>query len=46
MGNPAAETLKVKILQIDGREHVYTYGWFMLMYGRNQHNSVKQLSSK
>ena len=23
----------------------YTYGWFMLMYGRNQHNIVKQLSS-
>ena len=21
-----------------------TYGWFMLMYGRNQHNIVKQLS--
>ena len=19
--------------------HVYTYGWFMLMYGRNQHNT-------
>ena len=25
-------------------EHMYTYGSFMLMYGRNQHNSVKQLS--
>ena len=24
---------------------VYTYGWFMLMYGRNQHNTVKQLAS-
>ena len=23
---------------------MYTYGWFMLMYGRNQHNIVKQLS--
>ena len=23
---------------------IYTYGWFMLMFGRNQHNSVKQLS--
>ena len=22
----------------------YTYGWFMLLFGRNQHNSVKQLS--
>ena len=28
-----------------GRGHMYTYGWFMLMYGRNQYNSVKQLSS-
>jgi len=27
-----------------GRGHVYTYGWFMLMYGRNSHNIVKQLS--
>ena len=25
--------------------HVYVYGWFMLFYGRNQHNIVKQLSS-
>ena len=23
---------------------MYTYGWFMLMYGRSQHNIVKQLS--
>ena len=22
-----------------------TYGWFMLIYGRNQHNIIKQLSS-
>ena len=28
-----------------GRGRVYTYGRFMLMYGRNQHNVVKQLSS-
>ena len=28
-----------------GRRHMYTCGWFMLMYGRNQHNIVKQLSS-
>ena len=33
----------------DGRgnqdgEHVYTRGGFMLMYGRNQHNIVKELS--
>ena len=27
-----------------GRIHVYTYGWFTLLYGRNQHNTVKQLS--
>ena len=28
-----------------GRGHMYTYGWFMLMYGKNQHNIVKQLSN-
>ena len=26
------------------RGHMYTYGWFMLMFGRNENNSVKQLS--
>ena len=26
-----------------GRGHMYTCGWFMLMYGRNQHNIVKQI---
>ena len=26
-----------------GRGHRYTYGWFMLMFGRNQHNTIKQL---
>ena len=25
-------------------EDMYTYGWFMLMFGRNQHKSIKQLS--
>ena len=25
--------------------HRYTYGWFMLMFGRNQHNIIKRLSS-
>ena len=30
---------------VGGRyEHMYTNGWFMLMYGRDQHNIVKQLS--
>ena len=28
-----------------GRAHMYIYSWFLLMYGRNQHNIVKQLSS-
>ena len=28
-----------------GRGHGYTYGWFMLTFGRKQQNSVKQLSS-
>ena len=23
-----------------GRGHTYAYGWFMLMYGRNQHKIV------
>ena len=27
-----------------GRGPMYIYGWFMLMFGRNQHSSVKQLS--
>ena len=27
-----------------GRGHMHTYGWFMLVYDRNQHNIVKQLS--
>ena len=26
-------------------EHMYTYGWLMLMDGRNQHSIAKQLSS-
>ena len=25
--------------------YMYTCGWFMLMYGKNHHNIVKQLSS-
>ena len=29
-----------------GRGHMYTYGWFILMYGRNQHNSVIILQLK
>ena len=28
-----------------GRGHMYIYGWFMLMNGRNNHNIVKELSS-
>ena len=28
-----------------GRGHMYTYDWFILLYGRNQRNIVKQLSS-
>lgn len=26
------------------RGYMYTYAWFMLLYGRHQHNTVKQLS--
>ena len=29
----------------EGGGRISTCGWFMLMYGRNQHNTVKQLSS-
>ena len=29
-----------------GRECMHTYGQFMLMHGRNRHNTRKQLSSK
>ena len=29
-----------------GRGHVYNYGWFMLMYGRNQHKKVSQVLCK
>ena len=25
--------------------HMYNHGWFMWMYGKNQHNIVKQLAS-
>ena len=25
--------------------HIYSFDWFELLYGRNQHNIVKQLSS-
>ena len=28
-----------------GRGHMYAYGWFILMYGRNQHNIIKQLKN-
>ena len=28
-----------------GKGHVHAYGWFMLMYGRNQHTIIKQFSS-
>ena len=27
-----------------GRRHMYTCGWFMLGFGRNQHNFIKQLT--
>ena len=28
-----------------GKGHIFTYDWFMLMYGKNQHNVIKQLFS-
>ena len=27
------------------RKGIYSYDWFMMLYGRNQHNIVKQLAS-
>ena len=29
-----------------GRRYIHTYGWFVLMYGRNQHNRVTILQLK
>ena len=26
---------------VQDREHMYTHGWFMWMYGKNHHNVVK-----
>ena len=26
---------------VQGGEHMYTHGWFMLMYGKNHYNIVK-----
>ena len=31
-------------VQEGGDGYMYTYGWFRLWFGRNQYNSVKQLS--
>ena len=31
--------------QVQEEGNMYTYGRFMLLYGRNQYNTVKQLSS-
>ena len=28
-----------------GREHIYNYDWCALLYGKNQHNILKQFSS-
>jgi len=28
-----------------GREYTHICGWFMLLYGKNQHSTVNQLSS-
>ena len=27
---------------LEGRGHMYTYGWFMLIFDRKQQNSIKQ----
>ena len=31
--------------RLKGKGHMYTYDWFTLLYGRNQYDIVKQLSS-
>jgi len=33
-------------LKREGIKYIQNYGWFELLYGRNQHNIVKQLSPK
>ena len=30
---------------LGGKGYIYTHGWFVLLYGRNQHSIGKQLSS-
>ena len=30
---------------VQDKEHMYTYGWFMSMYGKNHYDIVKQLAS-
>ena len=30
--------------EAEDKEAVYSYDWFKLLYGRNQHNIVRQLS--
>ena len=42
--NSKNQSLK-KNKQSDFKMGMYTYGWFLLMYGRNQPYTVKQLSS-
>ena len=41
-----AVNLLRRVISSRGRGHMYTYGWLMWMYGRNQQNIVKQLSFK
>ena len=42
---PTFYSAHIKTSEVNNQRHMYTYGWFMLMYGRNQHNIVKQLFS-
>ena len=44
-GAPASALWQFRGVGWGGKGHMYTYGWFMLMYGGSQHNIVKQLFS-
>lgn len=42
----AQNQTNVSVLSTFKVGHMYTYGWFMLIFDRKQENSVKQLSFK
>ena len=40
----AATWMDLEGIMLNEIGHMHTYGWFMLVLGRKQHNSVKQFS--